>query len=80
MDNRHLPVLRTDVCGAPRHIATKIGARTYFATHFAELTTLQQSLPNVKNLHVLAHVTQKGDNKQDREIVLLYQVKEGEPT
>jgi DNA mismatch repair protein MSH2 len=61
-----------------RHIATKIGARTYFATHFAELTTLQQSLPNVKNLHVLAHVTQKGDNKQDREIVLLYQVKEGE--
>jgi DNA mismatch repair protein MSH2 len=61
-----------------RHIATKIGARTYFATHFAELTTLQQSLPNVKNLHVLAHVTQKGENKQDREIVLLYQVKEGE--
>ena len=60
-----------------RHIASKIGARTYFATHFAELTTLQQSLPNVKNLHVLAHVTQRGENKQDREIVLLYQVKEG---
>ncbi|WWC92204.1 uncharacterized protein L201_007158 [Kwoniella dendrophila CBS 6074] len=61
------------------HIASKIRCFCLFATHFHELTTLDQSLQHVKNLHVEALVTDKrdGDGKQDRNITLLYQVKEG---
>ncbi|WVW80934.1 hypothetical protein I302_102925 [Kwoniella bestiolae CBS 10118] len=61
------------------HIASQIRCFCLFATHFHELTTLDQSLPHVKNLHVEALVTDKRDQdgKQDRNITLLYQVKEG---
>ncbi|WRT70598.1 uncharacterized protein IL334_007596 [Kwoniella shivajii] len=61
------------------HIASKIRCFCLFATHFHELTTLDQSLSHVKNLHVEALVTDKrdGDGRQDRNITLLYQVKEG---
>ncbi|WVQ63233.1 uncharacterized protein L199_001384 [Kwoniella botswanensis] len=61
------------------HIASQIRCFCLFATHFHELTTLDQSLPHVKNLHVEALVTDKTDRdgKQDRNITLLYQVKEG---
>lgn len=62
-----------------------------FATHFHEMTILDQDLPHVKNLHVRADVTSKsatavGGNGGDVEMVpttrssditLLYQVQEG---
>ncbi|OCF39837.1 DNA mismatch repair protein MSH2 [Kwoniella heveanensis CBS 569] len=61
------------------HIASKIRCFCLFATHFHELTTLSSSLTHVKNLHVDALVQDRknGDGKHDRDITLLYQVKEG---
>jgi hypothetical protein len=60
-----------------RHIATKIHAFCLFATHFHELTALSNDLPQVKNLHVVAHVTSRGSSAQDRDITLLYKVEPG---
>lgn len=34
------------------HLHERIGCRTFFATHYHELTDLEQSLPGVKNLNV----------------------------
>lgn len=62
-----------------RHIASKIHAFCLFATHFHELTALDQQLSHVKNLHVVAHVT-TGNATQDRDITLLYKVEPGEYT
>ncbi|QRV82157.1 DNA mismatch repair protein MutS [Ceratobasidium sp. AG-Ba] len=59
------------------HIATKIRAFCLFATHFHELTTLSEEVGHVKNLHVVAHVNQTGDTKQERDITLLYKVEPG---
>jgi DNA mismatch repair protein MSH2 len=61
-----------------RHIATKIHAFCLFATHFHELTALDQQIQHVQNLHVVAHVTQTGSNTHDRDIALLYKVESGE--
>jgi DNA mismatch repair protein MSH2 len=63
---------------ASEWIATKVRCKTLFASHFAEITSLAEQVPHVRNLHVVAHVTQRrGGGKQDRDITLLYQVKEG---
>jgi len=59
------------------HIAGQIRAFCLFATHFHELTGLDQDILHVKNLHVVAHVTKNGDSSQDREITLLYKVEPG---
>lgn len=59
-----------------RHIAIKIRAFCLFATHFHELTALDQQIPHVKNLHVVAHVG-KGNALQERDITLLYKVQPG---
>ncbi|KAL1923743.1 uncharacterized protein VTP21DRAFT_8723 [Calcarisporiella thermophila] len=53
------------------YIATQIGAICLFATHFHELTTLNQKVPHVRNLHVAVHV------QEGREITLLYRVQDG---
>jgi DNA mismatch repair protein MutS len=53
-----------------RHLATKIGAFTLFATHYFELTGLAAELPGVVNVHLDA--TEHGD-----ELVFLHAVKEG---
>ncbi|TFK39373.1 DNA mismatch repair protein MSH2 [Crucibulum laeve] len=58
------------------HIASQIHAFCLFATHFHELTALDQQLSHVTNLHVVAHVTQ-GEKTQDRDITLLYKVEPG---
>jgi DNA mismatch repair protein MSH2 len=50
-----------------------------FATHFHELTSLDQEIPTVKNLQVVAHVRSEDamtDGEQD--ITLLYKVEPGE--
>lgn len=59
-----------------RHIASEIHAFCLFATHFHELTALDQQISHVKNLHVVAHVSgDSADNSQD--ITLLYKVEQG---
>jgi DNA mismatch repair protein MSH2 len=59
-----------------RHLATEIHAFCLFATHFHELTTLSQQVSHVKNLHVVAHVSE-GSTTKDRDITLLYKVEPG---
>lgn len=63
------------------HIVKEIGAFSMFATHFHELTALVDEYPQVKNLHVVAHIDDtpaKGsDEKAKREVTLLYKVAEG---
>ncbi|KAF8067657.1 DNA mismatch repair protein [Lyophyllum atratum] len=59
------------------HIASEIHAFCLFATHFHELTALDQQIEHVKNLHVVAHVTSTGKKTQDRDITLLYKVEPG---
>lgn len=63
---------------ASEWMATKVRCKTLFASHFAEITSLADQVGHVKNLHVAAHVSQRKDGgKQDRDITLLYKVKEG---
>ncbi|KAI0689572.1 muts domain V-domain-containing protein [Cytidiella melzeri] len=59
------------------HIASEIHAFCLFATHFHELTALDQQIPHVKNLHVVAHVSAAEDLSQRRDITLLYKVEPG---
>lgn len=60
------------------YIAEKIGCFALFATHFHELTALSEKLPNVKNMHVVAHI-EKGDSSHNdsEDITLLYKVEPG---
>ncbi|KAM0326938.1 hypothetical protein ACHAQA_006058 [Verticillium albo-atrum] len=60
------------------HIVKEIGCSAMFATHFHELTALAEQHPQVKNLHVTAHISggpDDGDAK--REVTLLYKVEDG---
>ncbi|KAG8985310.1 MutS-like protein [Tulasnella sp. 427] len=61
------------------HIATEIHALCLFATHFHELTALEQEYTHIKNLHVVAHVSPRAHaaSKHDRDITLLYKVEPG---
>ncbi|KAG8982990.1 MutS-like protein, partial [Tulasnella sp. 427] len=61
------------------HIATEIHALCLFATHFHELTALEQEYSHIKNLHVVAHVSPRAHaaSKHDRDITLLYKVEPG---
>ena len=58
------------------HIVREIGCFALFATHFHELTALGADFPQVKNLHVVAHITNDEDRRR-REVTLLYKVREG---
>lgn len=60
------------------HIVMEIGCFAMFATHFHELTALGNQFPQVKNLHVVAHIGDDKSSNQDRkEVTLLYKVEEG---
>ncbi|EIM82088.1 DNA mismatch repair protein [Stereum hirsutum FP-91666 SS1] len=61
------------------HIASQIHAFCLFATHFHELTALDQELSHVKNLHVVAHVSKADETSKskERDITLLYKVEPG---
>ncbi|CAH7676893.1 DNA mismatch repair protein MSH2 [Phakopsora pachyrhizi] len=59
------------------YIAVEIKAFTLFATHFHELTTLDQQVKEVKNFHVVAHVESGESNGGKGEITLLYKVEPG---
>jgi len=54
------------------YICNKINAYCLFATHFHELTQLEEEIPLVKNFHVVAEPDTKG-----RGLTLLYEVKPG---
>lgn len=47
-----------------------IGAKTLFSTHYHELTAMEESLPNLKNIHVRAE-------EHEGNVVFLHQIKEG---
>lgn len=63
------------------HIVKEIGAFALFATHFHELTALVETYPQVKNLHVVAHISDSDDpmdgTEKRREVTLLYKVEPG---
>lgn len=52
------------------YVAQTSHAKTLFSTHYHELTTLDQSLPCLKNVHVAA-------NEYQGELIFLHKVKEG---
>ncbi|NPA58038.1 MAG: DNA mismatch repair protein MutS [Aquificae bacterium] len=52
------------------YISQKVGARTLFATHYHELTKLEQEVEGIKNFHM--HIKEEGDG-----IKFLYKVMEG---
>ncbi|GMM34380.1 mismatch repair ATPase [Saccharomycopsis crataegensis] len=57
------------------HLAKEKHCFTLFATHFHELTGLSEKIPTVKNLHVVAHVSEEKATSDD--ITLLYKVEPG---
>ncbi|KAJ9457129.1 DNA mismatch repair protein msh-2 [Diplonema papillatum] len=56
--------------GIAEHLVLKIKCATLFATHFHELTVMEEQLPHVRNYHVAA------DTSKD-ELQMLYQVNVG---
>lgn len=52
------------------YIATCIHAKTLFSTHYHELTSLEESIPCVKNVHVEVH-------EEDDHVTFMYRVKKG---
>ena len=73
----HLRLFSCSPNNSGRHIASEIHAFCLFATHFHELTALDQEIPHVKNLHVVAHVSSSDEDNRDRDITLLYKVEPG---
>lgn len=59
------------------HIAKEIRCFALFATHFHELTNLSEQLPNVKNMHVIAHIDESEKALNSNDITLLYKVEPG---
>ncbi|KAI1003351.1 DNA mismatch repair protein [Podosphaera aphanis] len=62
------------------HIVSEIRCFAMFATHFHELTALADTYPQVKNLHVVAHIdTATGDKRPSASsgVTLLYKVADG---
>jgi len=52
------------------YLATINQCKTIFSTHYHELTHLENSLPQVKNMHVEVH-------EEQQEVTFLYRVKQG---
>lgn len=52
------------------YIHHNIKAKTLFSTHYHELTAMEESLPNLKNIHVRAE-------EYEGNVVFLHQIKEG---
>ena len=62
--------------GISEKIAQEIGSFSLFATHFHELTALQDHVPGVANFHVTAVVKTEAESGQDS-MTLLYTVQPG---
>jgi DNA mismatch repair protein MutS len=52
------------------HNEPRLGCRTLFATHYHELTELEQTLPRVKNYHMAAV-------EQEQSVVFLHELRRG---
>ena len=52
------------------YIATVVKCKTLFSTHYHELTNLDQSLPQIKNVHVEVH-------EEGETVTFLYRIKNG---
>jgi DNA mismatch repair protein MutS len=52
------------------YIHNQIGAKTFFSTHYHELTDLEENLAHLKNIHVSAH-------EEEGKITFLHKIKEG---
>ena len=52
------------------YIAENIKGKTFFSTHYHELTDLEETLPCLKNIHVSAY-------EEDGKITFLHKIKEG---
>ena len=52
------------------YIHNNIGCKTFFSTHYHELTDLEETLKGLKNVHVSAH-------EEDGNITFLHKIKEG---
>ncbi len=52
------------------YIASNIKGKTFFSTHYHELTDLEDTLPSLKNIHVSAY-------EEDGKITFLHKIKEG---
>ncbi|WP_173916435.1 DNA mismatch repair protein MutS [Halobacillus sp. Marseille-Q1614] len=52
------------------HIHEEIGAKTLFSTHYHELTSLEDELPRLRNVHVRAE-------EYEGNVVFLHQIQEG---
>ncbi|KAL9052596.1 MAG: hypothetical protein Q9162_005286 [Coniocarpon cinnabarinum] len=65
------------------YIVKRVRACAAFATHFHELTQLADTWPQVRNLHVVAHVDERNEaqevsgSQKRREVTLLYRVEPG---
>jgi DNA mismatch repair protein MutS len=55
-------------------IANKIQARTLFATHYHELTRLDQELPGVANAHM---AVDRSDTEEEKKLRFLYELQNG---
>ena len=68
------PILSEDntmvVSGNFETIATKIRAKTMFSTHYHEITSIENKLDMIKNVHVAVA-------ERDNDITLLYKVEDG---
>jgi len=51
-------------------IATKLKAKTMFSTHYHEITSIDEKIPTIKNVHVAV-------SENDNDITLLYRVEDG---
>lgn len=52
------------------YIATKIGAKTLFSTHYHEITKIEEKIDTLKNIHV-------GVSENEGDITFLYRVEDG---
>ncbi len=52
------------------YLATKIGAKTMFSTHYHEITKIEDKIKTLKNVHV-------GVSESDGEVTFLYRVSDG---
>jgi DNA mismatch repair protein MutS len=56
--------------GILEYIATKIRAKAMFSTHYHEITSIENKLPMIKNVHVAV-------SENENDITLLYKVEDG---